>query len=834
MVTDRFMRSLERLAALQAKRPVLVIVLAALTAVPAFLCARELELRTGFDELLPNKQPSVLELRRVSERLPGISTLAVTAESKNTELLKDFIDEVTPEIRKLPADLVSGVEGGTREAQDFFERHQHLYADLGDLATLRDDVVGRYDWEVGNQLGTNIDDEAPPAIVAESIRQRFQKRIDDVKASSPGLDGYFIDKKGDFAVLLVRTPLRAMSQRAFELQDRISALVESGRWKKQDPAFRFGFTGNLVTSAEEYRDVRTDLTQIGVLGIAFVLLVVFLFFWRLRVLVAMALSIGLGCLWTLAFAEAAIGHLNTATGFLVSVIAGNGINSMIIYMARFVEARRDERLDVAAALSAASLRTWSGTLAAVGVAIVSYGALMTTEFRGFRHFGIIGAAGMLLCWIATYSFLPAVLVLADRLRPFAAERQWCDRLGGWYGKPFIWVAKRFANPLLAGGVVLGALGLFATVRYFLNDPMEYDLRNVRNEIGGATSAQTLSARMDRVVGSMNQGGRAVLVDRVDQIVPLVAELERRREAAPAARKPFSKIATLQSLLPEAQERKIEILTEIKDRVRRARDRGWVSQQDFATLQGYLPDDLKPVGINDLPELVARPFEEKDGTRGRIVYVAPAQGRSVDDANYLMEWADSIREVALPNGDVIRASGDPVVFADMLRTIARDAPRVALLSLLGTVGVILLSFRGRSGGWIALSTLALGLSWMVGMLYLFDVKLNFLNFVALPIAIGVGSDYAINVMKRRELEGDDGIEKAFTETGGAVVACSMTTLSGYAALIFSINGAVKSLGITASLGELFTQLASMLVLPAALYWFAARRLKRLQFAELPRP
>ena len=54
---------------------------------------------------------------------------------------------------------------------------------------------------------------------------------------------------------------------------------------------------------------------------------------------------------------------------------------------------------------------------------------------------------------------------------------------------------------------------------------------------------------------------------------------------------------------------------------------------------------------------------------------------------------------------------------------------------------------------------------------------------------------------------------------------MTTLSGYAALMFSVNGAVHSLGITAALGELTTQFSAMLVLPAVLYWFSRRASRR---------
>jgi uncharacterized protein len=817
----RFVEStLTRIVELQAKRPWLFVIVGLLTIAPALTLALRLQVRTGFGELLPEKQPSVLELRRASARLPSMSTLAVTAESKDTALLKRFMDELTPQLQRLP--MVSDVETGPRDVQDFFTKHKYVYADLKDVEALHEDVIARYDWEVGKKLGTNVDDDEPPPVTAESVRKRFQHSLDELKKNTRGVDGYYIGEDGTFAVILVRTPLGSMDQRAFDLQKRITALIEQGPWKRLDPAFRFGFTGNLVTSAEEYRDVTRDLTQTGAVGVGLVLAVVFFFFWRVRVLIALAISIGLGSLWCFAFAEIAIGHLNTASGFLVSVVVGNGINAMIIYMARFMEARRLEGLDTAAALRTATLTTYGATFAAVGVAMVSYGALMTTEFRGFRHFGIIGAAGMFLCWLSTYTVLPAILTISDRIRPFTTYR-WTDNLSGAYGRPFIWMAKRFARPLALGGVLSGVLAVIASVVYFTSDPMEYDLNKIRNvKTSEVTSAGALSARMSKVVARVNQSGRAVLVDRIDQVQPLVATLEAHRDAAPADQKPFSDVISIFSLLPKDQDKKLVLLREILDRVTRAHDKGFIAEQEWQELKPHLPEELRAIGPADLPEKVARPFEERDGTRGNIVYVAPARGRSINDARYLMVWADSFREIKLPNGEKILASGDAVVFSDMLRVIARDSPRVALLSFLGTVLVMLLSFRGRSGGFVALAALLLGVSWMIAVLYLGNVKLNFLNFVALPIAIGVGSDYAINVMKRREIEGDAGIERAFTETGGAVVACSMTTLCGYIALLFSVNGAVRSLGLTAGLGEVATQLAAMLVLPAALYSLAARR------------
>jgi len=816
-------RMLTRLVALQVARPYLILTIALLSMVPAAALVRRLEIKTGFSELLPDDTPSVVEMRRVSGRLSTASLLAVTAESKDTALLKRFVDELAPALRKLPPDLIASVEDGPREAEKFFEQNKHLYAGLDELRTLHDKIFSRYDWEVARATDTLLDDEEPEPITPQSVRGAFQKSLDKAKAATPGADGYYIGEDGHMAVILIRTPLRAMDQRAFLLEAEVERLIEAGHYQSVDPQFKHGFTGNLVTSAEEYRDITRDLTEVGIAGGILVLLVVYLFFFRVRALLSLGFSIALGLAWTLAFTQLTIGSLNTATGFLISVIIGNGINAMVIYMARFLEARRDQQQSMPDALKTASLDTWSATLAAVGVAVMSYSALMTTQFRGFRHFGVIGAAGMLLCWIATYTVLPAVLSAFERLK--SSQGGVGERLGGLYAKPFIWLAKRYSGPISLFGLV-SVLGMgAATAAYFIYDPMEYDMTKIRNENTSPSSAQELSSRMAKIVGGVNQGGRAVLVDRLDQIPPLVAELEHRRDTAREDAKPFGQVVSVYSLMPRDQDEKIKLLSEIRDLIDRARKRKLVADADYLEIEKNLPSRLKRVELSDLPDLAVSPFREKNGTVGTILYVGPTKGRSVNDLHYLQLWANSMREIQLPSGEVIRGTGDPVIFADMLDTIARDAPRVAFLSVLGTAAVVLFAFRGRAGGWVALATLFLGLTWLIGGLYLLSLKLNFLNFVALPIAIGVGSDYAINVMKRRELEGNEGIERAFTETGGAVVACSMTTLSGYAALMFSVNGAVHSMGITAALGELCTQFSAMLVLPAVLYWFSRRASKR---------
>ncbi|MEI9948846.1 MAG: hypothetical protein WDO74_07640 [Pseudomonadota bacterium] len=125
------------------------------------------------------------------------------------------------------------------------------------------------------------------------MRGTFQKSLDQAKAATPGADGYYIGENGHLAVILIRTPLRAMDQRAFESGGPRRTIDRGRRLPNRRPAVQAWFTGNLVTSAEEYRDITRDLTEVGIAGGILVLLVVYLFFFRVRALLALGLSIAL-------------------------------------------------------------------------------------------------------------------------------------------------------------------------------------------------------------------------------------------------------------------------------------------------------------------------------------------------------------------------------------------------------------------------------------------------------------------------------------------------------------------------------------------------------------
>jgi predicted RND superfamily exporter protein len=185
----------------------------------------------------------------------------------------------------------------------------------------------------------------------------------------------------------------------------------------------------------------------------------------------------------------------------------------------------------------------------------------------------------------------------------------------------------------------------------------------------------------------------------------------------------------------------------------------------------------------------------------------------------MRWADSYRRTELSTGEVILGSGSAVIYADMIATIAEDTPRAIALSALGSIVVLLIAFRLQRAVWGVLLPWLLGIAGLFTYLYVSGTKLNFLNFVAVPITVGIGAEYSHNMMQRYRSEGPERIYHVVVETGGAVVLCSLTTTIGYLALTLSINQGIKSFGIVAAVGELAAVLAAVVVLPAALFWSA---------------
>jgi predicted RND superfamily exporter protein len=813
-----------RLVDWQLRRP--WVALAAVALVTAFfaLLASRLTLQTRYDALLPDHAPSVQELRRLEQRASSAQTVLIVLEGPDRAVLRRYGDELVPELLALGPDAITSAEDGVQALRAFLAPRLGLFLDRPALEQLDRDVEARWDREVARETGAALDDDPPP-LTSTGIEDRVRHAVDsegrdgDVDRFP---DGYYEGRTEGALVVVTRSPVPggdlARGRRVFA---RVRAVVDRLRASAPErAAVQVSYAGDLTTSLRQYGVITQDLLGVGATGIALVLGAVLLYFLRLRALLVMAITIAVGLTWTFGLTQVALGHLNVATSFLFSIVAGNGINVGILYQARYFE-ERNGGLPHTVAIRRAVEATWMPTAIAALASAASYASLLITDFRAFRDFGFIAATGMLVCWVVKTLMVPPLLMVLER-DAHAFPTGWRARAEMAYGRPFAWLVGRAPGLFVAAGAVVAVAGVLAAVRFVRGDPMEYNLHKTEIDRPLTADVQHAWTVAQNVLGG-GEGALVIAADTADEASDLEGALRARWREAPAGQKPFVAVHGLADLVAPDQSEKIPTLLSIGARLERARARGAIDDTEWTRVRELLPpDDLRPYDANDLPPSVAERFTDARGVRGALVYIEsnPEVG---DDLRKLVRFADAFRETRLETGKVVRGSGSPVILADMLRAVVRDVPRSIALSVVLTIVAIFVAVRGTRHVLSVLFALVVGCAGVAIYVDLAGARLNYLNFAALPITFGIGVDYAVNVVQRHAADGQRDVLRVLRTSGGAVVLCSLTTMLGYVALLTSHNGAIRSLGAIAAMGELSCLLAAVLVMPSL--WHLLARVQR---------
>src|SRR5262245_31972335 len=471
--TDRTLGA--RWARWATRRRAVILWSAVLVGIAAVPIAARLPRHGDMSYLLPPQTQSVIDLHALEARARVFGTIIVAIESNDPERRAAAARLVRDRLNSVPEGTFIEIAADSAARDRFVWEHRHLLVPTEDLTAIRDELARRK--AKLNPLFVSLDDDdrAAAASAGPALGDRLHELNQRLESARAGAERALpiVSKDGRLQIVVARTgfPSGEVSRNAPAVAAVESAVDEARRIG--GPGVRIGITGDVVNNAAEHRALLGGMVRATVFTVVIVALGMLLFFRSTVGVAALLAALALGSLVTFAFTRLAVGHLNLATAFLAPIVVGNGINFGIILLARYFEERR-KRTDPVAALGAAVQGSLGGTLAAALTASVSYGSLLATDFRGFRHFGLIGGVGILFCWLATFLVLPAALAVLER-RGIAGGRS-PVRLGRGLARLVPQRRRAVALTLL---IALVGSGIGAC-QYVASEPFETNFKNLRS------------------------------------------------------------------------------------------------------------------------------------------------------------------------------------------------------------------------------------------------------------------------------------------------------------------------------------------------------------------
>ena len=830
---------------------------------------RNLELRSDFLELLPRNSPGFKAFEHQLGRVGGGATFLVVVESPDRAANEKVVDELGGALQKQAddrvtcikacaaddackvkcgPDFISYVESGTKDLQAFFDHRQWLYATLPDLIEADDTL----DHQIAIKSGMVDDLEAPDKPPPPKVATSPPVPAPDAGAPAPksaqptlGMDkfydrwktaakkhndypsGYFANDAG--TVMVIRIVSNASGTGGYSgdlfLADMTKRVGEMHYKEKYNAQMNIGFAGDIPNAVAEKESTVSEAAWAS--GIAFLLILAGIVFyyrspWSLFI-VATPAAMGVGAAY--AFAAAVFGYVNTPGAFLSAIIVGNGINYPIVLLSRYREFRA-RGIQKEEARREAVLNAFRAELVGASVASIAYGSLSITQFRGFSQFGIIGFVGMLLVWLAIIPVVPALIVVVEWLQEkvlpaFLRDPVQTGRADGSSGPVMRFIARVTERvPAVFILVPLFVTAFFVTkIPKYFQDPWEYNfnkLGSVSSKVAGG--AGEWSNKADEVFrGKQNISGTLILADTPEQVSALEQQI-LTNDRADKQGQLIDEIVTVEHFLPGTaaeQKQKLDVLDRMRDRLT-PHVLSEVSESERKRLEEMKPpDDLGLTQPKDLPPLIRRRFEENNGVLGTLMYIKYQYGVHYSDGRTLLRMANTTDNVKLKDGTTVQTASRSTIFAEMIRSMERDGPLATIASFLAVMVVVIFATRSKIGTFSVLLALLMGVACIVGLAAFTNTKLNFFNFIALPITFGIGCEYPFNVYDRvRLLKGD--VTSAVARTGGAVALCSYTTTIGYGSMLFSDNQALQSFGKLAMWGEIACTITALFFLPSLLH------------------
>lgn len=753
---------------------------------------------TDIAALIPDDYRSVRTLKDIEKAVGGVGSWRLLVQSDDYESSQRFVDDLVAELRKDEYREYVNFVSYQKEV-DFYKKNALLYMDIDDLEEILIRIEDRLAQEKLKLSPLYIDlsdgEEAEAELDFSDIQEKY--------GGGAEVDPYFTDPEKTIVALEVEAA-GTVSNVGFTkkmhrvMQDAVAKLGPAD----YHPTIFVEYGGTYKNKIDEYDVIIDDVRSTLVFGVIGVVLILTIYFRQPLAAVFIAIPLMMGLIWSFALTYFVIGNLNTMTAFLFVILFGLGIDFGIHLFARYLEDRTGKQ-DVRTALDSMLIQTGQAVLTAALTTSMAFFSLTFTDFKGFSEFGFIVGTGILMSLVSMTTVLPAFLRLADedlgliRMKQVWGHKGLSDRR-----KPF-----PAAKWVLGGGLILTVL--FAVNLHKID--FEYDFTNLRSNLPASVAVKK---KIDKIspFNALSASPTIVLAESKSELDKIVSAVQKKIEADTET-PTIHTVRTLHSFLPKLQEDKLDIVEEISDLangegVKLIKGKQKEKLDDLLELL-----DVEELSVEDLPRSLLRKFQTIDGSRAHFAFIYPDV--QLRDGKNAMAFADDAHEIVTQDGKTYYSSSASIVFSDMLRLMLRDSPMAIGVTVTVVFLIVLVDFRQLRAALLVMFPLLCGAVWMCGVMFVFGMKLNFYNMVALPTIIGMGIDNGVHFYHRYSEEGPGSLMLVLRSTGGAMFVSMLTTMVGFFGLKLATHPGLNSIGVLALIGLLASFITAVVVLPSIL-------------------
>jgi predicted RND superfamily exporter protein len=554
--------------------------------------------------------------------------------------------------------------------------------------------------------------------------------------------------------------------------------------------------------------------------------------------------------WTLALSQVPLrlfgyeGRASMIGLAFCAVLLGLGVDYAIHIYNRYVSERNDGA-DPEAAAGVSLGATGEGIVIGAITTVVAFLGMTLTNFRGFKEFGAMAGLGVFLTMVALLVCMPAALTLISRLK---GERERAR-------PPLSFGLERAlrlvrARPGLIVTLGLGLLVLSVVAMFVDPAQMGVNFESDMGKMGPPKHLDTVGELNKRIARNFKVDYKQIsaivrgpdaekVMERTAELIARARRIERVRSARGLTDLVPAPSRQRQSLT-RAKSKLLPGLKDLSARMGRAAKAAGLNPKGLERSQHYrrfvetmeqmavriasgrmldvekLPDET----VAELAGFMFRAPEESGGDYRTHTMISLDGYEGLESRHYqelAAELGVNDKNVTMTSYVLIIYELKDSVQGDLLLCTALVAGIVLIM--------LLVALRRPVFVLLALSPVVMGAAFLLVVMKVTSrilgaagseaaLDLNYINVLVFPVLIGIGVDNAVHLIIRARQDGLE-VAGAVTETGRALVLCSLTTMLGFLSLTTCPHWGIRSLGIVVAIGMGFVMLVSVLFVPAVL-------------------